>query len=256
MMTPDLTEGPQGAVGSTDEPYVALGANGPAGPIPPEPYVEPTAAQKSTYAVGDVRSMEKGSGARANNGKPNWSLMPLNQVVFLMMLAPSLRSSKITSLLSVVQALAHFQEGRCMASEVLLESVIYNMQVQKDILAHNGPGNREIGFMSSLENVIRVWEYGLIKYAEFNWAKGMPWSVATGCIMRHVRDIMDVENGIENSSLVDAESGQLHSAHIVCNAMMLVHYESYYRAGDDRPLHVFMPEQKGDDGNEQQETSG
>lgn len=110
-------------------------------------------------AVGDVTSTAVGSGARYNDGKPDWSIMPL----------------------------------------------------------------------TLLEEVVRVWEYGERKYARWNWAKGMKWSVPYACIMRHLSAWW--WKGERN----DNESGYHHLAHVICNVMMLLHYETKYKEGDDRP---------------------
>ena len=110
-------------------------------------------------AVGDVNSPERGSGARYNDGKPDWSIMPTHL----------------------------------------------------------------------LEEVVRVWEYGARKYARYNWAKGMKWSVPYACMIRHLYAWW--WQGERN----DKESGYSHLAHVVCNVMMLMHYETKYKEGDDRP---------------------
>lgn len=83
-----------------------------------------------------------------------------------------------------------------------------------------------------LAPVARVLEAGSIKYAPWNWAKGMAWMVPIGCIMRHLADYMRGET-------VDPESGESHMAHIICNCLMLLHYEDSYPQGDDRPAHHF-----------------
>ena len=108
--------------------------------------------------VGDVNSNEKGSGARFNGGKPDFSLLPL----------------------------------------------------------------------CTLEDEVKVWIYGKQKYAAWNWAKGMPWSVPLACLMRHMAAW---QRGEEN----DPESGLPHLAHAQCNLRMLTLYARTYQEGDDRP---------------------
>lgn len=73
-----------------------------------------------------------------------------------------------------------------------------------------------------------VWQYGAKKYAAWNWAKGMAWSVPLGCISRHMMAILTGEQ-------IDSESHYSHWAHIVCNILMLDHYSRYFQEGDDRP---------------------
>jgi hypothetical protein len=109
-------------------------------------------------AIGDVNSDAKGSGARFNDGKPDWSLLP----------------------------------------------------------------------MWTLEDELRVWMYGREKYAAWNWAKGMPWSVPFACLMRHMAAWQAGEE-------CDKESGLPHLAHAMCNLRMLTLYAQNYREGDDRP---------------------
>lgn len=84
-----------------------------------------------------------------------------------------------------------------------------------------------------MEEVVRAWEHGEKKYKAWNWAKGMAWSVPYACIMRHL--IAYWWKGERN----DRESGCSHLSHIVCNIMMLMHYETYYPQGDDRPKEFF-----------------
>ena len=108
--------------------------------------------------VGDVNSTEKGSGARFNGGKPDFSLIPL----------------------------------------------------------------------VTLEDEARVWMYGKNKYAAWNWAKGMPWSVPLACALRHLAAF---QRGEEK----DQESGLPHIAHAMCNLRMLALYSRTYPEGDDRP---------------------
>jgi len=118
----------------------------------------------TSQGIGDVNSTAKGSGARYNDGKPNFSLIPL----------------------------------------------------------------------VTLEDEARVWSYGERKYAAWNWAKGMPWSVPLACALRH---ISAWQRGEEN----DEESGLPHLAHAMCNLRMLMLYSKTYPEGDDRPPKELMP---------------
>lgn len=108
--------------------------------------------------VGDVNSQAKGSGARYNTGKPDFSLIPL----------------------------------------------------------------------VTLEDEARVWEYGKKKYAAWNWAKGMAWSIPFACIQRHL-------SAWQRGEELDPESGLPHLAHISCNVRMLTLYAKNFPEGDDRP---------------------
>jgi hypothetical protein len=117
------------------------------------------------YAIGDINSNERGSGARANAGKTRFDLVPLHL----------------------------------------------------------------------LTSAADVFEYGADKYAEWNWAKGMRWSVPYGCILRHLSAWYA---GYDN----DPESGKSHLGHAMANLLMLEHYAKSYREGDDRPTRWFNPE--------------
>lgn len=111
------------------------------------------------FAVGDVDSMERGTGARANLGKVAFSLLPI-----------------------------HLLAGAC-----------------------------------------RVCMGGLLKYAAFNWARGMTWSVCYDSFMRHwVKWWWFGED-------FDDESGEHHLDHCLANLLFLRHYVDTYPEGDDRP---------------------
>ena len=108
--------------------------------------------------IGDVNSKDKGSGARYNNGKPDFSLIPL----------------------------------------------------------------------CTMADEARVWAYGKQKYAAWNWAKGMDWSIPYACAIRHL-------SAWQRGEEIDAESGLPHLAHAMCNLRMLTLYKDVFPAGDDRP---------------------
>lgn len=91
--------------------------------------------------------------------------------------------------------------------------------------------------LCTLEDEARVWEYGRRKYASWNWAKGMPWSVPLGCILRHLAAWQRGED-------LDQESGLPHLAHISCNLRMLTLYSKTYPQGDDRPARWLSREPK------------
>ena len=110
------------------------------------------------HGIGDVSSTEKGSGARFNGGKPDYSLIPL----------------------------------------------------------------------TTMEDEARVWMYGKNKYAAWNWAKGMAWSVPLACLLRHLA-------AWQRGEEVDQESGLPHLAHAMCNLRMLTLYSKTFPEGDDRP---------------------
>lgn len=158
------------------------------------------------YQVGDINSNEKGSGARFNAGKPDFSLIPLNYLVQTFKGTDSDSPSPILTPLDLaVKCVGEFQMGG--NAEDLNEAMQYLSQY--------------------LEECAHVFEYGKKKYAAWNWAKGMAWSIPIACICRHYMKIIDGET-------VDAESGQPHEGHILCNIVMLKWYIDHYQEGDDR----------------------
>lgn len=151
--------------------------------------------------VGDVTSSEKGSGARYNSGKPPMAYIPIRQQIIVWM---SCRNFSGHPLL-VMEKLALFEEGKGTMGDVI---AVLNMQ--------------------DLEVASYVWDYGAKKYAAWNWAKGMAWSIPMACISRHMIAILRGE-------AVDAESGCAHWGHVVCNLLMLEHYSHYYQEGNNLP---------------------
>ena len=86
----------------------------------------------------------------------------------------------------------------------------------------------------TLEEEAKVWEYGKAKYAAWNWAKGMNWSVPYACALLHL-------SAWQRGEEIDPESGQSHLAHVMCNIRMLMLYSKTYKEGDDRPPKELMP---------------
>ena len=80
-----------------------------------------------------------------------------------------------------------------------------------------------------MAGVARVFTGGKLKYAEWNWAKGMQWSVCFDCVFRHLLKWWYLGEDI------DPESGEHHLDHVLANIFMLKHYTKTYTEGDDRP---------------------
>lgn len=150
--------------------------------------------------IGDVNSTAPGSGARYNAGKPPFELIPVS------MIAQALNSD--TDAGRALALLGKWQEGG--GREVLL-------QITRE-LGHDG-----------WEECAHVFDYGRMKYAEWNWAKGMPWSVPFACAGRH---LLDMINGVE----MDPESKLPHRGHVFCNIVMLWQFHRTYLVGDNRPI--------------------
>lgn len=95
--------------------------------------------------------------------------------------------------------------------------------------ANRGKVSMSIVPLHLLAGTARIFMGGTMKYAKFNWAKGMDWSTCVDCIHRHMNKWWYM--GEEN----DPESGEHHIDHMICNLLMLRHYIISYKEGDDRP---------------------
>ena len=155
--------------------------------------------------IGDITSDAKGSGARFNSGKVPYELLPLSIVYGELALKPKTASDILT-------ALGRWQAGEAPA---LYEAF--------------GHAIGDHTTLESLADAALVFDYGRKKYAEWNWAKGMPWSAPLGCAIRHCLAILRGEE-------IDPESGQPHIGHVKCNLLMLMTFGKTYPEGDDRPL--------------------
>lgn len=69
----------------------------------------------------------------------------------------------------------------------------------------------------SLEEVVKVLEFGANKYAPKNWEKGLHREEILESIQRHNVELFSKEE-------VDEDSQLLHAAHIACNAIFYIHF--------------------------------
>lgn len=154
--------------------------------------------------IGNIHSDEKGAGARYNAGKIPLELIPLRLIAEQRIRAAGgLVSDDDRALL----ALARFQEGG--GIDDLHDAI------------------NAIG--AAWDECAAVFEYGRRKYSEWNWSKGMPWSVPIACAARHLIF------GIMAGQAKDPESGLSHRGHFLCNLVMLLTFVRTYPEGDDRP---------------------
>ena len=151
-------------------------------------------------AVGDVTSTARGSGARANGNKAPLDLIPVS--VWRNNWRDRMKNS--AAVMDIMYALEAFQAGDDNALSSYLKGI-------------------------DLTGSVNVFEYGARKYAAWNWAKGMPWSVPLGCALRHIDADLSGE-------LYDYESGETHMAHAISNVVMLAYFLNTYPEGDDRPI--------------------
>lgn len=155
--------------------------------------------------VGNIDSTEKGSGARYNDGKPDYSLLVISDIIPL--LCDTYGTEGHPNVIATVTKLGHFQQTH---EPAYLYDII-------DLLGTD-----------AVEESCYVFTYGAKKYASWNWLKGMNWSIPLACAVRHSLAVL---NGDE----YDSESGQRHLAHVVCNVFMLIHYAKHYKEGNDLP---------------------
>lgn len=153
----------------------------------------------ATAGIGDITSTAKGSGARYNAGKPALDLIPLR-------LLSHYYTQHDGPAGSALRWIGRFQEG--------------------------GDATHLMNALDALgdgwDECAAVFQYGLDKYAPWNWAKGMPWSVPIACAARH---LVKMAKGMT----VDEESGKPHRGHVYANVVMLMTYIETYPEGDDRP---------------------
>lgn len=67
---------------------------------------------------------------------------------------------------------------------------------------------------SSLEELIKVLQFGASKYEIDNWKKGLPFTQICDSLLRHLIAFLNKEE-------LDSESQLPHTAHILANAMFL-----------------------------------
>ena len=112
--------------------------------------------------------------------------------------------------------------------EELVKEAVEDMKLEGGGKRFNeGKIRLELLVPEAMEAEARVWAMGAKKYGEYNWQKGMPWLTVIGCLLRHILAILKGED-------IDKESGELHAAHIKCNASMLIYYYYNYKQGDNR----------------------
>ncbi len=111
------------------------------------------------YTNGDINSVKRGSGARANGGKVSFSSVPLHL----------------------------------------------------------------------LAGCARVLMGGQVKYAQWNWAKGMDFANTYDSLMRHLFKWWYLREDY------DTESLEHHLDHALANLLFLKHYVLTHKEGDDRP---------------------
>lgn len=79
----------------------------------------------------------------------------------------------------------------------------------------------------ALEDMVKVLEFGALKYDDNNWKKGLKTTEVCESLMRHLTAFLAGENN-------DSDSGLPHAGHIMCNAMFLSYMMKYKPDFDTR----------------------
>ena len=79
----------------------------------------------------------------------------------------------------------------------------------------------------ALEPMVKVLEFGTLKYSADNWKKGLSWRETSESLLRHLMAFMRGEDN-------DPESGLGHVGHILCNGMFLSYMVLFRPDLDDR----------------------
>lgn len=86
----------------------------------------------------------------------------------------------------------------------------------------------------SMEGMVRVLEKGAIKYAPYNWQKGLKFTEMLESMQRHTAALMAGED-------IDSETGEFHEDLIHCNAMFLSWMRKHRPDMDDRNRYPDYP---------------
>lgn len=167
-------------------------------------------------AVGDLLSNEVGSGARKNGNKVNYGLLPLGIVL------NHIREYGQNYFRDIGQCFHYLERWQAQGSPSTLEAG----------LACTLPDTLQES-LADFADCARVLDYGRGKYAPWNWAKGMPWSVPFACAIRH---LIAIQGGEE----MDPESGCSHWGHVTANILMLLLFQRQYPQLNDMPFGVLQ----------------
>lgn len=102
------------------------------------------------------------------------------------------------------------------------------IEIKEGIRYNEGKPRYDLVPPFAYEKFVEILTKGALKYSERNWEKGMPWGDIISSLERHISEIKKGHD-------YDSESGQLHAAHVVCNAMFLLEYYNIAPHYDNRP---------------------
>jgi len=118
--------------------------------------------------------------------------------------------------------------------KVYLRSKEEELQMGKETAARFSKGKLRYDLLPpwALQEIVKVYTYGTIKYSDDNWWKGLRWKKDVfGCILRHIWAWFKGEK-------FDVESGCHHLAHAAWNCMTLMEYERNKIGIDDRVPYI------------------
>lgn len=107
-----------------------------------------------------------------------------------------------------------------------------NQGTHKGLRFNDGKMRYDLVHPWAHEQMVKILTKGAQKYAPRNWEKGMAWSNVISSLKRHLA-------AIEKGEDYDVETGELHAAHLACNAHFLTAYYKIYPQGDDRS-HAYL----------------
>lgn len=102
-----------------------------------------------------------------------------------------------------------------------------NMDILKADRFNEGKRKWSLIDFRTMENMVKVLEYGATKYSANNWKKGLKVTETCESMIRHLLAFIGGENN-------DPESGLSHIGHIQCNAMFLEYMMRFKPEFDDR----------------------
>ena len=120
----------------------------------------------------------------------------------------------------LIEAMAYLCGKEFTVEEIEGEKVIYDcwsllpgwLEPVSALRYNTGKPKWSLVHMHSLVPMIRVLEYGALKYAPFNWQKPMKRDEVLDSMQRHLAALID-------GNELDNESGLTHIGHIMANAM-------------------------------------
>lgn len=107
-------------------------------------------------------------------------------------------------------------EGKIIEAKNLTTPLEYNDDYRYDLIPP-----------TVLDEVVKIYTYGTIKYDDNNWRKGMKWGKVYGALERHAV-------AWRRGEIVDKESGFHHLCHSIWNCLALREYSIFDAGEDDR----------------------